>query len=221
MTKVKICGLMDVEHALAAAEAGADFVGMVFAEGRRKLTPAKAKEIASAVHAIPNAPQVVGVFAGHSAAEVNRIAEFCGLDRVQLAGGEPWPFCLEMTHPVTKTVHIAPETTVDHVLGEIAEGERALAGRDVIVLLDTKVGKASGGTGHLFDWSIAREAARYHSVIVAGGLDPENVGRLVTDVRPWGVDVSSGVETNGRKDPAKIRAFIEAVRRAEVSRATG
>jgi len=215
VTKVKICGLMEAEHALVAAEAGADFVGVVFAEGRRKLTPEKAREIAAAVHRLAKPPPVVGVFARHTAADVNRIAGFCGLDRVQLAGGESWPFCLEMGRPITKTIHVAPETTADQVLAEIAEGSRALAGHDFIFLLDTKLGDASGGTGRLFDWSIAREVALRYPVIVAGGLDPDNVPRLLRDVQPWGVDVSSGVETNGRKDAAKIRAFIEAVRRAE------
>ncbi len=221
MTRVKICGLMEVEHAVVAAEAGADFLGVVFAEGRRKLTPERAREIAAAVHRLGKPPPVVGVFARHTAAEVNRIAGFCGLDRVQLAGGESWDFCLEMTLSINKTIHIAPETSARQALAEIAQGSRVLAGRDFIFLLDTKLGNASGGTGRLFDWSIAREVARCYPVIVAGGLDPKNVGRLVSDVRPWGVDVSSGVETNGRKDPAKIRAFIEAVRKAEDQDATG
>ncbi len=222
MTKVKVCGLMEVEHALAAAEAGADFVGVVFAEGRRKVTPEKAREIADAVHRLPNGPQVVGVFAGCSAAEVNRIAGYCGLDRVQLAGREPWAFCLQMERPINKTVHISPEALdAAPVIAEISAGTKALRGRDVVFLLDTRVGNASGGTGQVFDWGIARAVARDYPVIVAGGLDPDNVGKLIESVRPWGVDVSSGVETNGRKDPAKIRGFIEAVRMAEGLHATG
>jgi phosphoribosylanthranilate isomerase len=221
MTRVKICGLVEVEHAIVAAQSGADFVGMVFAEGRRQLPPEKAREIAAAVHGVAKPPQVVGVFARHTASDVNRIAEYCGLDRVQLAGGEAWSFCLEMERPITRTIHVAPGTSAEQVLAEIAEGKRALAGRDLFFLLDTKVGDASGGTGRLFDWSIAREVTRRYPVIVAGGLDPGNVSRLVKDVGPWGVDVSSGVETNGRKDPARIRAFIEAVRKAEEQHATG
>ncbi len=221
MTMIKICGLMEVEHALVAAEAGADFVGVVFADGRRKVTLEKAREIATAVHALKAPPHVVGVFAGQPAAEVNHIADFCGLDRVQLAGGEPWSFYLDITRPINKTIHVGPETDIDGVLAEIAAGQTVMAGRDLIVLLDTKVGAASGGTGRRFDWAIARAVARRYPVLVAGGLDPQNVVKLVEEVRPWGVDVSSGVETNDRKDPARIKAFIEAVRKAEVRHVTG
>jgi len=215
MTRIKICGLTEIEHALAAAEAGADFVGVVFAEGRRKLTPEKAREIAIAVHSLEKPTQVVGVFARYTAAEANRIAEHCGLDRVQLAGDESWSFCLQIAHPITKTVHVGPETTAEQVLAQIIEGSRALRGRDISFLLDTKLGNASGGTGHRFDWSIVPTVARRFSVIIAGGLTPDNVAQAIKTINPWGVDVSTGVETGGVKDLKKIKQFIEAVRKTD------
>jgi phosphoribosylanthranilate isomerase len=217
MTVVKICGLSELEHALAAAEAGADFIGMVFAESRRKVTPIKARDISLALHRHGDPLRIAGVFAGIAAAEVNRIAAYCGLDRVQLSGGETWQYCLQIDWPITKTLHITPSTTTRQVLDDLEEGSRVMKNKDVLFLLDTKLGVASGGTGHTFDWSLAKEVAARFPVMVAGGLDADNVAELIHQVQPWGVDVSSGVETEGRKDPAKIRAFIEAVKRADTS----
>jgi phosphoribosylanthranilate isomerase len=215
MTLVKICGLSEIEHALVAAEAGTDFIGMVFAEGRRKVTPEKAQVISNAIHSLKNRPEVVGVFAGYTPAEVNRIAEYCHLDRVQLSGGESWEYCLQIEKPITKTLHISSDTIAGWILFSIAEGKRFLKDKDLLFLLDTKVGNASGGTGRTFDWEIAREIAARFPVLIAGGLDPDNVAGLIRLVRPQGVDVSSGVEAEGRKEPALIKAFIQAVRQAD------
>ena len=212
MTRIKICGLMEVEHARAAAEAGADFVGIVFAEGRRKVTPEKARDVTTAMHTLEESPQVVGVFAGHTTEEVNRIAEYCGLDRVQLSGDEPWSFCLQMTRPVIRTVHIGQATTASQVLALVTEGNHALSGHDNYFHLDTKLGNASGGTGQTFDWRLAVAIARRFPVILTGGQTPENVVEAVRTIQPWGVDVSSGVETGGIKDTKKIIKFIETVR---------
>jgi phosphoribosylanthranilate isomerase len=95
-----------------------------------------------------------------------------------------------------------------------------MKGKEFIILLDTKVGNLSGGTGQRFDWRVARQVAAGFPVMVAGGLTPDNVSDLVREVRPWGVDVSSGVETNGRKVDAKIAAFIEAVKKADLNDVT-
>jgi phosphoribosylanthranilate isomerase len=213
VTVIKICGLLEVEHALVAAKAGADYVGLVFAEGKHKITPEKALEIVKAVKALEHSPQAVGVFAGFPAAEVNRIAAYCSLDRVQLSGNEDLDYCISIEKPITEVFHVTTGTRADQLIAVMSEGLKILKDRDVIFMLDTKVGDASGGTGKTFDWSVAGEVARRFPIIVAGGLNPDNVGDLLRQAHPWGVDVSSGVETGGRKDLTKIRGFIEVVRK--------
>jgi phosphoribosylanthranilate isomerase len=215
VTIVKICGLSEVDDALAAAKGGADFAGMVFAKSRRRVTPEKALEIVSALRKSNLRTQTVGVFAGLSVTEVNHAAEYCGLDRVQLSGGESWDYCLQVRRPITKSLHISAETTADEVLAAIEEGCALLKQMDFIFLLDTKVGNASGGTGKTFDWTVAKKVAARFPVMVAGGLNPGNVTGLIKEVHPWAVDVSSGVETRGIKDKMKIRRFLEAVKRAD------
>jgi phosphoribosylanthranilate isomerase len=209
MTKVKIDGLMEVEHALTAAGAGADFVGMVVAApARRKVTIERAREISEAVHGLENPPEVVGIFVNLPAGEVNKIAGKCGLDRVQLNGSEDWTYCLKIERPVAKVIHMVEGKKASEVAAEIEEGFKKVSGKDVICLLDTQVEGAYGGTGQTFDWEMAKEAAEKFNVMVAGGLTPGNVGQLIRQVNPWGVDVSSGVETGGVKNNDKIRAFI-------------
>lgn len=215
MTRIKICGLSEVESALVAIEAGVDFLGMILAPGRRQISPEKAAEISRTVHGLNNHPAVVGVFVNAAAGEVNRIAEYCQLDRVQLSGDETWSYCQEIERPVIKVIHVAETDTAGRVLADIEQGNRILRGSDFICLLDSKVGGAYGGTGRMLNWQLAKEVSARLPVVVAGGLSPANVGRLVTEVQPWGVDVSSGVESYGRKDAAKIRAFVESVRKAE------
>ncbi len=213
MTKVKICGLSEFEHALAAVQCGADFVGMVFAPGIRQVSLDEALPLVGAVHYLKPRPVVVGVFVNLGAGAVNRIAESCLLDWVQLSGDESWDYCQKIEKPLIKTIHISGQKS-EEVMAEIERGRRMLANKEFIVLLDTSVREAYGGTGKTFDWRIAKEVAARFPVVIAGGLTPDNVRQLVAEVKPWGVDVSSGVETSGRKDNAKIAAFIHAVRQA-------
>lgn len=215
MPRVKICGISEVEHALVAAEAGADYVGMVFAASRRQITPERAKEIVLAIKALEHPPFTAGVFVNTPAREVNSIATYCGLDLVQLSGDESWEYCLTIERPIIKAVRVPGHRSSDEILARLELGRRVLGAREFTCLLDSGAAGVYGGTGQAFDWEVTGEVSRRFRVIIAGGLTPENVGQAIRVATPWGVDVSSGVETGGEKDSLKIRAFVEAARRAD------
>ncbi len=217
MTRVMICGIREEAHALAVIEAGGDFVGLVFAPSQRRVTLAQAQDIVSTVKKCSDAIAVVGVFVNMPAHEVNRIANSCNLDWVQLSGDEPWEYCCQITKPLIKAVRISHDQNPQEIYTNLATGAGVLSNQRYLYLLDSQVKGKYGGTGMTFDWSLARQAAAQFPVIIAGGLTPENVAQAIEAVTPWGVDVSSGVEVDGVKDIAKIRAFIEAVRRADDS----
>jgi phosphoribosylanthranilate isomerase len=218
MTWVKICGIKQTAHALAVVEAGGDFIGLVFAPSQRQVTPARAGEIVSAVKSHSHAIEVVGVFVNMPASEVNMIASSCNLDWVQLSGDEPWEYCRQITKPLIKAVRIKAGQQPEQTCADLATGEQMLSSQRHLYLLDSQVKGRYGGTGMTFDWRLARQAAEQFPVIIAGGLTPENVAAAIETMVPWGVDVSSGVEVSGVKDIGKIRAFIEAVRRADDSK---
>jgi phosphoribosylanthranilate isomerase len=217
MTRVKICGITDKSHALAAVEAGAHFIGLVFAPGKRQVIPAKAYEIASAVKKSTDATKVVGVFVNAPAFQVNEIADFSALDVVQLSGNESWEYCRKIVNPVIKVIRIGQQSPKE-LCAELSATRVLLTGRRFMTLLDSQAEGKYGGTGESFDWNLAQEVAKSFPVIIAGGLDTNNVVGLIERVAPWGVDVSSGVETGGVKDIAKIGAFVEAVRKADEKR---
>jgi phosphoribosylanthranilate isomerase len=217
VTRIKICGMRDKTHALAAVEAGADFIGLVFAPSRRQVSPAQAREIAHAVKTTNDATKVVGVFVNTPSSQVNELADFCALDWVQLSGDESWQYCREVARPVIKAIRIDQQSP-EELYAEFSAGSELLPAQDFITLLDSRVEGKYGGTGESFNWNLARHITKRFPVIIAGGLDPKNVARLVERVAPWGVDVSSGVETRGVKDMTKIQAFIAAVRKADERR---
>lgn len=212
MTKVKICGISETEHAVAACRAGADFVGLVFAPSRRRVSPEKALQLANNVHATSTDTEVVGVFVNQSAQDINDIARYCQLDWVQLSGDESWEFCLEIDRPIIKAFHVSAKRTADEIIEDIVKYHRLRLKYRLIYLLDCGVEGAYGGTGEVFDWQVAREVTGRFPIMIAGGLTPENVRKLINEINPWGVDVSSGVETGGRKDVNKIRDFIRNTR---------
>lgn len=215
MTRVKICGIKEKAHALAAIEAGSDFIGLVFAPSPRQIEPAQAEEIASAAKSHSDTIGMVGVFVNTPAPEVNAIANSCHLDWVQLSGDESWEYCRHITKPVIKAIRVREKQNPEEICDYLATGDRTLNNKEHLYTLDSQVKDKYGGTGVTFDWSLARLVAKIIPVILAGGLTPESVAQAIDVVLPWGVDVSSGVETDGVKDIAKIRVFIESVRRAD------
>jgi phosphoribosylanthranilate isomerase len=202
-TWIKMCGMTRAEDALAAAEAGADAVGFVFAASPRKVEPRVARAIG---RVLPPHVLRFGVFVDEAPATIGHVIEEAGLDRVQLHGFEE-----PMVREVAGTRMVKAFRVVDEsVLAEIRSWSPDF------FFLDTFSSRAPGGTGATFDWSIAKRAAGLGRLVLAGGLDPGNVGRAVREVRPFGVDVSSGVEDSpGRKNPEKMRAFVQAVREAD------
>ena len=217
MTFFKICGLRDATHARAAADAGARLLGFVFVPGvRRQLTEAEGRRVIEDYRKDrgEEAPRIVGLFANQPVEEVNRLAESCRLDMVQLCGDETPEYWERMNRPIIRQIKVVDsgcrERDVEQVMARVAE----VVGRGYIAQLDSHQPGALGGTGHTFDWSIAREAAKRYDFLLAGGLDPDNVREAIEKVGPWGVDVSSGVETGGVKDVEKIAAFAAQVRAA-------
>src|SRR5438270_10360839 len=201
--QVKICGLRTQKHLNAAIDAGADMLGFVFYEpSHRYIEP---PQVAALLQSSPeqSLPDLVGVFVNKDADFINDVAEEVGLHFVQLHGHESPEFCQRIKRPVLKALHL--HTREDKGM---IKAYRETAWR---ILLDTPTA-AWGGTGVTHDWSLARSVAQEIPIMLAGGLTPENAIEAISQVRPWGVDVSSGVETNKHKDVTKIRAFIENVR---------
>lgn len=204
MTRVKICGITRVEDALTAVEAGADALGFVFyRESPRHIFPEEASRI---IEQLPPFVQTVGLFVNETEAEVNRTAELCRLDIVQLHGDESPEYCTHIRRRLIKAFRIRTMTCLEPV------SEYKVAG----MLLDTFSPSIYGGTGTAFNWEIAAEAVKLHNgIILAGGLTPQNVTKAIHQVRPMGVDVSSGVETGpGKKDHEKVREFIRNAKEA-------
>ncbi|HZK74114.1 MAG TPA: phosphoribosylanthranilate isomerase [Clostridia bacterium] len=198
--QVKICGICDPDAARAAVESGADLIGFHFCRSDRRVTPEEAKAI---VDRLSVRPTIVGVFIDQDPNEVRQIAEFVGLDLLQLHGSEQPGY--DAGRPLMKVLKVKD--------GQVPDAE---AWPDPIIL-DSWSADQRGGTGLTWDWVRARELLATRKVFIAGGLEPGNVSKVVSAFKPYGVDVSSGVESAVRvKDPDKVRAFVHAVRMAEV-----
>lgn len=202
--RIKICGITNAEDALVATELGADAIGFVFAPSPRQVSPERAREI---IAAMPPLAQTVGVFVDEDPEKVASTATFCHLDLLQFHGKETASYCGRFGRGVIKAVRIQNEADL--------EGCSQYKGVVGALLLDTYVAGRSGGTGVTFDWSLAQAAKRYGRIILAGGLNPDNVGAAIRVAEPYAVDASSGVEEKpGIKDHAKMARFIQTVRRA-------
>lgn len=202
--KVKICGITSADDALAAVEAGADAIGFMFyAPSPRCVRFERAAKI---IHELPPFVARVGVFVNPTEEEVRRAIAECGIDTLQFHGEEPPEFCRRFGLKTIKAFRIRDRESL----------QATVAYPDQAWLLDSFVAGKPGGTGEVFNWEIAREATqRSRRVILAGGLTPENAAEAVRKVQPYGLDVSSGVESSpGKKDPAKVRAFIAAAKGA-------
>ena len=203
MTKVKICGLMEKEHVQVAVDAGADAIGFVFAPSKRKLTVEQAKELAKEV---PSTVLKIGVFVNPSEQEIETAFREVPLDLVQYHGNETPAFIQANAYPSVKALSVKSEDDVEH----------AKQFQTDYYLFDAPGTDYQGGSGLTFDWQLMKgHSIPADKVILAGGLNATNVIEAIQRVKPYMVDVSSGVEVDGRKDTELIRTFIRAVKDGE------
>jgi phosphoribosylanthranilate isomerase len=195
MVRVKICGITNKNDALAAVRFGADAIGFVFAKSARRIDPETAADIAAA---LPREVWKVGVFVNETAEKIDAVLSYCRLDFAQLHGDEDESFVARFPGRVIKATPIKDRVNLD-----------PMAYPGTLLLLDTYDPLSRGGTGRTFDWRMVKDFAKTRPVFVAGGLTAENVRQAVSEARPYGVDVSGGVEKEpGKKDHEKLERFI-------------
>lgn len=209
-TRVKVCGITNVEDALGALERGVDALGFIFAESSpRYISPEDAREIT--LH-LPPLVNCVGVFVDKDPVEIEEIIEYCYLNAVQLHGGEDPEYCRKLAHSVSpcrliKAFRVGRETQAS----DFEPYEDAVSA----YLLDTYVKGQEGGTGQTFDWQIIERLKLVRPLILAGGLEPENVVEAISAVRPFAIDVNSGVEEEpGKKDMLKLETLLAYIQRS-------
>ncbi len=197
-TRVKICGNTQFKDAKLAVELGADALGFIFyRKSPRYVSVQKAREI---IAQLPPFIETVGVFVNETAERINRTVERCGLDAVQLHGDESPVFCRKIQCKVIKAFRLKDAASLAQVSNYIVRG----------ILVDAFSPDAYGGTGKTCDWNLVKRAKKFGPVILAGGLTPDNVEEGIRVVKPWAVDVCSGVEKSpGKKDSKKLRLFIQ------------
>lgn len=202
MIGIKICGIQTLKEGLMAIENGADAIGFVFTNSKRRVSPQHAREI---TNNLPIFSTTIGVFVNEDISIVNEIVEFCSLSYVQLHGEETPEYCENIKAPYIKTIKVRSRKDLEKTRQYMAKA----------YLLDTYIKGQSGGTGKQFDWNLAENSNFLGKFILAGGLTPNNVEEAIKVVNPIAVDVSSGVEINGLKNGEKISEFVKAVRRTK------
>ena len=212
--RIKICGLRSASASIAASDAGANYLGFNFIEGvRRQIQPEDGKQIITDYRSgkkTLNRPELVGLFLNQDPTFVNETARYARLDSLQLCGDEDADYISKIELPVFKMVRVKEGSTpskLNDLVGPLLEARHG-------IVLDRYDKKILGGSGISFDWTAAEGVVDRDNVFLAGGLNPENVQSAIKQLSPWGVDVASGVETDGVKDPYLIRSFIEAARNA-------
>jgi phosphoribosylanthranilate isomerase len=213
---VKTCGIMRVSDALASVSYGADMLGLVFARSRRTVSGDFASSVRGALNDLKRSPLLVGVFVNESPEAMLAIADKVGLDILQLSGDEtPYEVAQCAAHyPVLKAFRFSEDTGKQGALRDFARYRQLVPEDRLRFLVDTYRAGEYGGTGEPGNWGMAAELARHEDILLAGGLTARNVSEAIGSVAPWGVDVSSGIERDGNKDPALIRSFIEGARGA-------
>jgi phosphoribosylanthranilate isomerase len=197
--RVKICGITNLDDAMAAVDSGADALGFVFFQGSPRCIPLD--DAASIIKRLPSFITTVGVFVDEKPEQIEKITSWTGIDIIQLHGEEPPEMCY-FSRRTIKAIRVKSLESLDPL---VHYKERVSA-----FLLDTFSPDVFGGSGQIFNWDIASYAKQFGRIILAGGLTPDNIAEAVRRVQPYGVDVSSGVEsTKGKKDHTKMKLFIE------------
>jgi phosphoribosylanthranilate isomerase len=197
--KVKICGITNLEDASFAVALGADALGFIFAPSPRQITPKKSRAI---IRAIPSFVKTVGVFVNEAPATIREVMRQCGLDLIQLHGDESPALCEELMPCTIKALRIKDESSLQTV--------RAYQGKVRALLLDTYSKDKAGGTGRTFDWNLAIKIKKMGiPIILSGGIGPSNIDLAIHTVKPYAVDVNSGVETcPGKKSQILVKALM-------------
>ncbi|MFB0521740.1 MAG: phosphoribosylanthranilate isomerase [Desulfatiglandales bacterium] len=206
MVKVKVCGITNYQDASMAIELGADALGFIFASSPRQITPEKARDI---IYAIPPFVQTVGVFVDEDPGKIRRTIHLCGLDLVQLHGDESPDLCRELMPCAIKALRLKDESSLSAI--------KPYRGRVRAILLDTYMQGKRGGTGRTFDWDLAIKAKEFGiPTILSGGLNPDTISEAISLVKPFGVDVNSGIEESpGKKSPNLMGELMEIIRKME------
>lgn len=206
MVRVKVCGITNYQDASMAIELGADALGFIFASSPRQITPEKARDI---IYAIPPFVQTVGVFVDEDPGKIRRTIHLCGLDLVQLHGDESPDLCRELMPCAIKALRLKDESSLSAI--------KPYRGRVRAILLDTYMQGKRGGTGRTFDWDLAIKAKEFGiPTILSGGLNPDTISEAISLVKPFGVDVNSGIEESpGKKSPNLMGELMEIIRKME------